>query len=260
MGQDLADLSPNPNVRVVAARLQGLDHSRDPGRGRAVGDGVDHVAADPWIGIPRQLEQPRPHPVVVGPDVAGAEVPARELASPALLAPGQLEQTVYGIPGGLLVAAFFAAALSSKAAELNALGSSTTVDFYRQIIQRDATDAHCVVVSKWLTAFWGLVAIGFALYAHLVENLIQAVNILGSIFYGVMLGLFVVAFFVRHVGGTAVFWSALVSQTLVFVLYFTLTISYLWYPLIGCAACVILSIVLQKFISDVSEKSKTPET
>jgi hypothetical protein len=99
VGQDLADLSPNPNVRVVAARLQGLDHIRDPGRGRAVGDGVDHVAADPWIGIPRQLEQPRPHPVVVGPDVAGAEVPARELASPALLAPGQLEQTVYGIPG-----------------------------------------------------------------------------------------------------------------------------------------------------------------
>jgi solute:Na+ symporter, SSS family len=90
-----------------------------------------------------------------------------------------------------------------------------------------------------------LVAIGFALYAHLVENLIQAVNILGSIFYGVMLGLFVVAFFIRHVGGTAVFWSALVSQGLVFFLYFNLTISYLWYPLIGCAACVFLSILLQ---------------
>ena len=155
-----------------------------------------------------------------------------------------LQQLPHGVIG-LLVAAFFAAALSSKAAELNALGSSTTVDFYRQVIKRDATDTHCVTVSKWFTAFWGLVAIGFALYAHLVENLIQAVNILGSIFYGVMLGLFVVAFFVRRVGGTAVFWSALVSQTLVFVLYFNLTISYLWYPLIGCAACVILSIVLQ---------------
>jgi SSS family solute:Na+ symporter len=170
-----------------------------------------------------------------------------------------LQQLPHGVIG-LLVAAFFAAALASKAAELNALGSSTTVDFYRQVIKRDATDTHCVVVSKWFTAFWGLVAIAFALYAHLVENLIQAVNILGSIFYGVMLGLFVVAFFVRHVGGTAVFWSALVSQTLVFVLYFTLTISYLWYPLIGCAACVILSIVLQNFIGDVSEKSKTPGT
>jgi solute:Na+ symporter, SSS family len=170
-----------------------------------------------------------------------------------------LQQLPHGVIG-LLVAAFFAAALSSKAAELNALGSTTTVDFYRQLLKRDATDAHCVAVSKWFTAFWGLVAIAFALYAHLVENLIQAVNILGSIFYGVMLGLFVVAFFVRHVGGTAVFWSALVSQTLVFVLYFTLTISYLWYPLIGCAACVILSIVLQNFLSTMSEKSKTPET
>jgi solute:Na+ symporter, SSS family len=170
-----------------------------------------------------------------------------------------LHQLPHGVIG-LLVAAFFAAALSSKAAELNALGSSTTVDFYRQIIKRDATDTHCVTVSKLFTAFWGLVAIGFALYYRLVENLIQAVNILGSIFYGVMLGLFVVAFFIRRVGGTAVFWSALVSQTLVFVLYFNLTISYLWYPLIGCAACVILSIVLQTFLNDVDETSKMRET
>jgi solute:Na+ symporter, SSS family len=162
-----------------------------------------------------------------------------------------LQQLPHGVIG-LLVAAFFAAALSSKAAELNALGSCTTVDFYRQIIKH-ATDSHCVTVSKWFTAFWGLVAIGFALYAHLVENLIQAVNILGSIFYGVMLGLFVVAFFIRRVGGTAVFWAALVSQTLVFVLYFNLTISYLWYPLIGCAACVVLSIVLQTFLHDVGQ-------
>ena len=158
-----------------------------------------------------------------------------------------LQQLPHGVIG-LLVAAFFAAALSSKASELNALGSCTTVDFYRQIIRRDATDTHCVIVSKWFTAFWGLVAIGFALYAHLVENLIQAVNILGSIFYGVMLGLFVVAFFIRRVGGTAVFWSALLSQALIFFLYFNLTISYLWYPLIGCAACVLLSILLQTFL------------
>ena len=85
-------------------------------------------------------------------------------------------------------------------------------------------------------------------------------NILGSIFYGVMLGLFVVAFFIRRVGGTAVFWSALVSQTLVFVLYFKLTISYLWYPLIGCAACVILSIVLQTFFNGAGQTSKRHET
>jgi hypothetical protein len=99
VGERLADPSANPHVRVVVARLQGLDYSRDPGRGRAVGDGVDHVTADAWIGIPNQLEQPRPHPVVVGPDVAGAQVPAGELASPALLAPGQLQQPVDSIQG-----------------------------------------------------------------------------------------------------------------------------------------------------------------
>ena len=170
-----------------------------------------------------------------------------------------LHQLPHGIIG-LLVAAFFAAALASKAAELNALGSSTTVDFYRPIIKHDATDQHSLVATKWFTAFWGLVAIAFALYAHLVENLIQAVNILGSIFYGVMLGLFIVAFFIRHVGGSAVFWSALVSQALIFFLFFTLPISYLWYPLIGSAACVILSIFLQSFFNAVGETGKKSRT
>ena len=155
-----------------------------------------------------------------------------------------LQQLPHGIIG-LLVAAFFAATFSSKAAELNALGSSTTIDFYRHLVRRGATDAECVKASKWFTAFWGIVAIGFALYARLSENLIQAVNILGSIFYGVMLGLFVVAFFVRHIGGTAVFWGALTAQALVFLLFRELTISYLWYPLIGCAACVGFSLILQ---------------
>lgn len=151
---------------------------------------------------------------------------------------------------GLLVAAFFAAALSSKAAELNALGTSTTIDFYRMLIKRDADDAQCLKVTKLFTAFWGGVAIVIALYAHLMENLIQAVNILGSIFYGVMLALFVVAFFVKRVGGTALFWAALTAQALVFFLYSHLTISYLWYPLIGCGACVILSLVLQAVLGN----------
>lgn len=155
-----------------------------------------------------------------------------------------LQQLPHGVIG-LLVAAFFAATFSSKAAELNALSSSTTIDFYRHLFRRNATDAECVKASKWFTVFWGIMAIGFALCAHLAENLIQAVNILGSIFYGVMLGLFVVAFFVRSVGGTAVFWAAVVAQLLIVVLFFSLTISYLWYPLIGCAACVLFGVVIQ---------------
>jgi len=146
---------------------------------------------------------------------------------------------------GLLIAVFFAAALSSKSAELNALGSTTTVDFYRHLIRREATDAHYVAASRWFTALWGLVAIAFALFANLVENLIQAVNILGSVFYGVVLGLFLVAFFLRRVGGTAVFWAALAAQALVFILYFSLNISYLWYNFIGCAACMLFAGALQ---------------
>jgi SSS family solute:Na+ symporter len=156
---------------------------------------------------------------------------------------------------GLLVAVFFAAALSSKAAELNALGSSATVDIYRAAFHPSATDAQCLVASKWLTAFWGLLAIAFALYARLAENLIQAVNILGSIFYGVMLGLFVVAFFFKRVGGTAIFWGAILAQMLVFVLYFEFSqkISYLWFPLIGCAACVAMSQIFQLTVTSEGE-------
>jgi len=149
---------------------------------------------------------------------------------------------------GLLVTAFFAAALSSKAGELNALGSTTTVDIYRHLARGGATDAHYVVMSKLFTALWGFVAIAFALFANLAENLIQAINILGSVFYGVVLGLFLVAFFLKWIRGTAVFWAALASQALVLGLYFTQSISYLWYNIIGCAACMALSLILQAAI------------
>jgi solute:Na+ symporter, SSS family len=146
---------------------------------------------------------------------------------------------------GLLVAAFFAAALSSKAAELNALASTTTVDFYRFLVRRNADDNHYVAASKWFTVLWGLVALAFALFASLQDNLIQAVNIVGSWFYGVLLGLLLVAFFLKRVGGTAVFWAALAAEALVLVLHFRSEISYLWYNPIGCGACVLLSLALQ---------------
>ncbi len=153
---------------------------------------------------------------------------------------------------GLLIAAFFAAALSSKAGELNALGATTTVDIYRHLWRDDATDAHYVAASKWFTAGWGFVAIGFALGAQLAENLIQAVNILGSIFYGVVLGLFLIAFFLPRVAGTAVFWAALVAQGLVIAGYCVLPISYLWFNVIGCAACVSLSLLFQTMLPSTS--------
>jgi Na+/proline symporter len=148
---------------------------------------------------------------------------------------------------GLLVAVFFAATMSSKAGELNALGSTTIVDFYKQL-KPGATDKHYVVASRCFTVFWGLVAIGFALFARVSENLIEAGNIVGSIFYGVPLGLFLIAFFIKRIGGTAAFWAAVVTQAFIIVAYFTLPISYLWLNPIGCGLCIVLSLMLQTVV------------
>ena len=159
---------------------------------------------------------------------------------------------------GLLVAAFFAAALSSKAAELNALASSTMVDFYRHLFRHDESQAHYVLVSQCFTAFWGLVAIIIAVYASLVENIVQAANIVGSLFYGAVLGLFLLAFFAPRVRGTAAFWGAVMAQALVLILYHTLDISYLWYNLIGPGLCICFSLVLQAVIGFPAKTPVTP--
>jgi solute:Na+ symporter, SSS family len=149
---------------------------------------------------------------------------------------------------GLLVAVILCATMSATAAALNALGSTTVVDLYRPLRGSVATDQHYVVATRFFTAAWGLVAIAVASFANLVENLIEAGNILGSVFYGSILGLFLVAFFVRHVRGSAVFFAGLIAQALVFALFFTTGIGYLWYNAIGCAAVVGLAPVLQRTI------------
>jgi Na+/proline symporter len=146
---------------------------------------------------------------------------------------------------GLLVAVFFAAALSSKSAELSALGSTTTIDVYRHLIRTSASDGHYLAASKCFTVLWGGVALSFALFASWKENLIQATNIVASVFYGVPLALFIAGFFFKSIGGTAIFWAAIVSQILVIAFYYTLPISYLWYNLIGCAVCILLGAAIQ---------------
>ncbi len=148
---------------------------------------------------------------------------------------------------GLLVAVILSATMSATAAALNALGSTTVVDLYRPLLS-DGSDHHYVVATRVFTAAWGLMAIGVASFANLVENLLEAGNILGSVFYGSILGLFLVAFFVRHVRGSAVFFAALTAQALVFLLFFTTGIGYLWYNAIGCAAVVLLAPALQRLI------------
>ena len=159
---------------------------------------------------------------------------------------------------GLLVAVMIAAALGSKASELNALGTTTTIDLWRHFRPLAAHDeARNVRVTKWFTAGWGLFAIGFALYASFSENLIEAINILGSIFNGAVLGIFLVAFFLKKIGGTAVFWATALTQVLIFVLYFHYgnRVAYLWYNFIGCAVCVLLSLLFQLLVG-LKPKSK----
>jgi len=152
---------------------------------------------------------------------------------------------------GLLVATFFAAALSAKAAELNALGSATIVDFYKPVLKPNASEQHYLTASKTFTILWGCVSITFALCLSLAENLIQAVNIVGALFYHVMLSLFVVGFFIRGIRGTAVFCGGLVAQAVVLILFFTVPdsqLSYLWYNVIGCITCVCVSAIIQQVI------------
>jgi len=158
-----------------------------------------------------------------------------------------LQQMPHGIVG-LLIAVILCATMSATAATLNALGSTTAIDFYRPLIRPNASDHHYVIAAQALTAAWGLVAIGVASFASLVENLIEAGNILGSVFYGSILGLFLAAFFIRRVTGSAVFFAALLAQTLVFVLFATTNIGYLWYNFIGCAAVLILAPILQQTV------------
>ena len=146
---------------------------------------------------------------------------------------------------GLLIAVIFSAAMSSTSGELNALASTTAVDFYKNLINKTASDAQYVIASKWLTLAWGMLAISFAFMASWSENLIEMVNILGSIFYGNILGIFLVAFFVKYVKGTAVFWAAVISQLAVIVLFVTTPIGYLWYNLIGCAGVILISLIIQ---------------
>jgi SSS family solute:Na+ symporter len=153
---------------------------------------------------------------------------------------------------GLLVAVMFAAALGSKAGELNALGTTTTIDLWRHFRPLVADDEPRNVrnAKRW-TAFWGAFSIAFALFVSFEENLVEAINIIASIFYGVVLGIFLVAFFLKRVRGTAVFWAALAAQALIIALFLlrnefpVLKFSYLWYNVIGCSACVIFSLALE---------------
>ena len=159
---------------------------------------------------------------------------------------------------GLLVAVIFCAALSANSSELNALASTSTVDVYRRLVRPAESERHYVRVSRALTAFWGVVSIGFALGAGLVENLIEAVNILGSLFYGTILGLFLTAFLVKRVRGTAVFLAAIAAEGTVIALYLTTSIGYLWFNVIGCALVLALGTLFEVLGPGPKERTVAP--
>ena len=151
---------------------------------------------------------------------------------------------------GLLIAVIFLAAWGSIAAALNSLASCTVVDFHKKFINRDCSEVKDYNISRWYTFGWGVFSIIVAMFAHNLGNsLIEAVNILGSLFYGVILGIFLVAFWIKYVRGNAVFVAAVISEILIFLIYKLDIISFLWLNVIGALLVIILSLLLQPFLS-----------
>ena len=151
---------------------------------------------------------------------------------------------------GLLLAVIFCASMSSKSSELNALASCMVIDIYKRSIKPNGTEEHYLKMSKVFTAMWGLLAIIFAKMASQLDNLIQAVNILGSIFYGTILGIFVVAFYFKYIKANAVFWAAVLAECIVILTYLATDIAFLWLNPIGCLLVIFFGYVLQPIIGE----------
>lgn len=148
---------------------------------------------------------------------------------------------------GLLLAVILSAAMSSTASELNALGTVTSLDLYKRNKKGEFTQAHYVKASKLFTLLWGVIAIAIACVANLFDNLIQLVNIIGSIFYGNVLGIFLIAFFFKFIKGNAVFVAALITQCIVIIGWSYDWMSYLWLNAFGCCLIIILATILEGF-------------
>jgi SSS family solute:Na+ symporter len=150
---------------------------------------------------------------------------------------------------GLLMAVIFCAAMSSMAGELNALSSTTTVDIYKRSVKQNGDPKHYLSASRWFTVLWAVIGMVFAMLAGFAENLIQFVNIVGSLFYGTILGIFLAAFYVKRVHGTAVFWAALIAELVVLYCYRFTDLAFLLYNIIGCLIVLGLALVFQVAIN-----------
>jgi SSS family transporter len=160
---------------------------------------------------------------------------------------------------GLLIAVIFAAAMSSLDSEITALSSATVIDFYRRWFRLEASDAHYLLVSRLSTLFWGLFALGVALYAGQLGSLIEAVNKVGSFFYGSLLGVFLLAFFVRGATGTGAFVGLMAGMVSVFGVSTATEISYLYYNVVGAVCVVVIGILVSRIRGGRGPEPVTPQ-
>ncbi len=155
---------------------------------------------------------------------------------------------------GLLLAVVFLAAMSSTASELNSLASTSLVDIYKRSVNKTANDMHYVIVSKWFTVGWVIIAMIFATLANQAENLIQFVNIIGSLFYGTILGIFLSAFYLKFIKSDAVFIAAIIAEACILYCYFFTKIAFLLYNIIGCLIVIAVAASIQ-FIVEVRQRA-----
>lgn len=148
---------------------------------------------------------------------------------------------------GLLIAIVCLASMGSTASALNSLASTTSVDIYKRLINKTGTDLKYLNISKLTTLFWGIISVAMALFASKLGNLLEAVNILGSLFYGTILGIFLVAFYFKAIGAKAVFYAAIITEILVFIAYKFDWMAYLWLNLFGCILVIVIGFLLQAF-------------
>jgi len=155
---------------------------------------------------------------------------------------------------GLLIAIIFLASMGSTASALNSLASTTVVDIYKRLINQNASDEKYLSVSRWITIMWGFLSLLMALYASKMGNLLEAVNILGSLFYGTILGIFVVGFYLKKIGGSATFIAALITEVIIFSCWMMDVMAFLWLNVVGCVLVVLIASILQRFQKNALEK------
>jgi Na+/proline symporter len=158
---------------------------------------------------------------------------------------------------GLVIAVIFTAAMSSTSGEINSLAAVTIIDLYQRHIRKGASDRHYLTASRLATVFWGAYAVVFAQYGSNFGALIEAVNIIGSLFYGGLLGVFVLAFFFRNVGANGAFFGVVAGEAAIFAAFLFTKISYLWYNVVGCVVVIAVGVLVSQF-SPREEQRKTP--